>query len=71
MKTTVSTRYQTVIPTELRKKFKIKSNSKLEWIDGGSVMVVFPIPEDPIGSLRGMLQGRDFTRAFLKERGED
>ena len=71
LKTTVSTRFQTVIPTELRKKFGIKSNSKLDWIDGGSVMIVVPVPEDPIGSLRGMFLEKDFTDSFLKNRRED
>ena len=71
LKTTVSTRFQTVIPTELRKKFGIKSNSKLEWIDGGSVMIVVPVPEDPIASLRGMFGEKGFTDSFLKNRRED
>jgi AbrB family looped-hinge helix DNA binding protein len=68
MKTTVSTRFQTVIPTELRKKFSIKANSKLEWVDAGKVIIVIPVPEDPISTVKGMFHGTGLTTSFLENR---
>ncbi|MBI1987299.1 MAG: AbrB/MazE/SpoVT family DNA-binding domain-containing protein [Nitrospinae bacterium] len=71
MKTTVSARFQTVIPTELRKKFNIKANSKLEWIDGGKVMIVVSVPADPIGAVRGMFKGKGLANALIESRQEE
>ncbi|MBI2878088.1 MAG: AbrB/MazE/SpoVT family DNA-binding domain-containing protein [Candidatus Tectomicrobia bacterium] len=71
LKTTVSTRFQTVIPTELRKKFNIKANSKLEWIDGGKVLIVVAVPADPIGAIRGMFKGKGLADALVESRQEE
>lgn len=71
MKTKVSARFQTVIPTEMRKKFNITSKSQLEWIDAGKVMIVVPVPEDPIGVVRGMFKGRGLSKSLSDSREEE
>jgi AbrB family looped-hinge helix DNA binding protein len=35
MKSTVTARGQTAIPAEIRRRYNIKPNTKLEWIDDG------------------------------------
>ncbi|MBI3893170.1 MAG: AbrB/MazE/SpoVT family DNA-binding domain-containing protein [Candidatus Wallbacteria bacterium] len=49
----VTARGQTTIPAELRKKYDIKPPSRLEWLDDGEMMLVIPVPSDPIQSFRG------------------
>ena len=71
MKTKVSARFQTVIPTEMRKKFNITSKSQLEWIDAGKVLIVVPVPEDPIALVRGMFKGRSLSKSLSDSREEE
>lgn len=70
MASTVSSRGQTVIPSKLRKKYKIKANSKVEWIDTGNGLALIPIPKDVIASSRGILKGVS-TQSLLESRKED
>jgi len=71
MVTTISVRGQVVIPVKLRKKYHIRPTSKLEWIDTGNALSLFPIPDNPVKSSRGMLKGtRVTTTALLKARKE-
>lgn len=59
MKTTVSVRWQTVIPQEIREAFKIEPNSKLEWEVKDYHIVVHPIPADPIEAAVGFFRNLD------------
>lgn len=70
--TTVSVRGQTVIPQEIREQFGIKPNTKLAWSTRNGVIVVVPIPEDPVAASVGILAGRGYTLDdFLKERDQE
>jgi AbrB family looped-hinge helix DNA binding protein len=70
--TKVSVRGQTVIPQEIREEFGIKANSRLAWSSRNGVIIVVPIPEDPVEAAFGVLAGRGFTlRDFLEERQKD
>ena len=40
MKSTVTVRGQTAIPAEIRRRYNIKPNAKLEWIDDGHTIAV-------------------------------
>jgi AbrB family looped-hinge helix DNA binding protein len=72
MKTTVSVRWQTVIPQEVREALRIEPNSKLEWEVRDGCIVVYPIPVDPIRAARGMFrEGGPTTEDLLKERRRD
>jgi len=66
----VSSRGQLVIPARLRSKYKIKPNSKVEWIDKGGVITLVPIPDNVITSSRGILK-KTSTRILLRQRKED
>lgn len=70
MTTIVSSRGQVVIPARFRSKYKIKANSKVEWIDSGKVMTLVVIPDDVIASSRGILK-KTSTRNLLQEREKD
>lgn len=51
--TTVSSRFQTVIPSEIREKFDIREGSRLMWVDRGESIEVVPVPVKPWKAFRG------------------
>ena len=53
MRTTVTSRGQTVVPARIRKDHAIQPETRLEWIDDGETIRVVPIPPDPIGAAIG------------------
>lgn len=71
MKSTVTVRGQTAIPAEIRRRYNIKPNTKLEWIDDGQTIAVLPIPQNPLKSLRGKFKDADLREALLKSRKEE
>ena len=73
MITKATTKGQVVIPADLRRKFKIGKGTRLAITEGeGNVILVRPIPDDPIEASRGLLRGKTSLRkALLKNRRED
>jgi AbrB family looped-hinge helix DNA binding protein len=71
MLTKVSSRGQTAIPAEIRKRYGIKENTKLQWIDEGEIITVVPISEDPIKSFRGKSKNKDIVKILLEERKKE
>lgn len=67
----VSVHGQTVVPTIIRKRYKITPQTRLEWLDDGHNITVVPIPADPIKALRGRFKGKGLSRALLKSRSKD
>ena len=68
MRTTISSRGQTAVPAAVRKRFKLKGNSRLEWMVEGDVITLLPVPADPVRAFRGSLAGRYGVQTLLKER---
>jgi AbrB family looped-hinge helix DNA binding protein len=64
---------QVIIPAELRKKFNIKKGTRVAIMEGeGRVILIKPLPDDPIEASRGMLKGKtSLTKALLKDRQEE
>lgn len=64
---------QVVIPAELRKKYNIKKGSKVNIYEGeGNVIIIKPLPDDPIEASKGMLKGKtSLLKALLRDREED
>ncbi len=71
MLTTVSSQGQTSIPAEIRKKYGINANTKLQWIDEGELITVVPISNDPIKSFRGKSKRKDLVKSLLEARKEE
>lgn len=71
MESTVTVRGQTAIPAAIRRRYNIKSKTKLEWIDDGHTITVLPIPQNPIKALKGKFKDTDLLGALLESRKED
>jgi len=71
MKTSVTRRGQTVIPSPIRRKYEIDEKTSLQWIDTGETIKVIPIPRDVMGSLRGIARDERLLDTLLKERETD
>ena len=69
MQSTVSVRWQTVVPQQVREALNIQPNSKLDWEVRDGYIVVHPIPADPVRAARGMFKGSGpTTEELLEER---
>lgn len=55
--TTISPKYQIVIPKEVREKLRLKSGQKMTVVTKGGV--VYLIPEKPLDAFKGFLKGMD------------
>jgi len=64
---------QVIIPAELRKKFNIKKGTRISISEGqGNVIVLKPVPDDPIEASRGILRGKtSLTKALLQDRRDE
>ena len=65
MRTTVSVRGQTVIPRRIREALGITPATQLEWQIKDGVILVFPLPSDPVRAAVGILKGRGPTTEEL------
>jgi AbrB family looped-hinge helix DNA binding protein len=59
-KSVVSTKYQVVIPKEIRKEIGLKSGQIVQVIAKNGVIAL--IPEQPLAQLRGFLKGMKTDR---------
>ena len=66
MRTTVTSRGQTVVPAKIRRSHRIEPQTQLEWIDDGETIRVIPLPEDPVRAARGISKG--LRRQLVEER---
>ena len=71
MQSTVTSRGQTVIPAQIRKLLGITPQTRLEWRVEEGVIIVRPLPKDPIAALEGKLAGSGVTRFLLEKRREE
>jgi AbrB family looped-hinge helix DNA binding protein len=71
MITKVGTRGQVSIPKEIRKRFGIESESRVEWFVEGKVIRVLPIPKDPVKRFRGKGNRTYTTEDLIKDRKDE
>ena len=64
----VTTRGQVSIPSEIRKKFNIEPESRVEWVVKGNVIKVIPLPKDPVAAFRGRGSRKYSTERLIEER---
>ncbi len=55
--TTISPKYQVVIPRDVREKLRLKSGQRMTVVTKGGV--IYFIPEKPLSFFRGFLKGMD------------
>ena len=62
-----------IIPAALRKKYHIKKGTRVAITEGeGNVILIKPIPEDPIEASRGILKGKtSLIENLLTDRSEE
>jgi AbrB family looped-hinge helix DNA binding protein len=70
MRSTITARGQTVIPAEIRRRFKLDPSKKLEWIVDNNGIKVVPVIADPIDAFRGRGKGGSVER-LLQDRKHD
>jgi AbrB family looped-hinge helix DNA binding protein len=56
---TISSKFQIVIPREIRKQLGLKAGQKLKVVVKGRVISL--VPEVPLSEMRGFLKGMDTT----------
>jgi AbrB family looped-hinge helix DNA binding protein len=67
--TTVSTKGQFVIPSEMRSALGIKPGTRIAVTQEASRIVLEPVSEDLVDRTRGMLAGgQSLTKSLLRER---
>jgi len=68
-----TTKGQVIIPAELRKKFNIRKGTRIAIFEGeGQVILMKPLPDDPIEASKGMLKGRtSILDSLMKDRREE
>ena len=71
MQTTITRRWQTVIPAPIRKRYHISEGDSLVWIDDGEAIRVVPVPSNPVKALRGRAKGENLVEKLIALRAED
>lgn len=62
--TTISPKFQIVIPKEVREKLRLSPHQRLQVIDKGGVITL--VPEVPLKSLKGIVKG--MSKAGLRKK---
>ncbi|MFN5118405.1 MAG: AbrB/MazE/SpoVT family DNA-binding domain-containing protein [Cyanobacteriota bacterium] len=72
MRSTITSRGQTVIPAPIRERFGLGPSRRLEWIveTDGSIRVI-PVAASPIEAFRGQGKRGDATQRLLADRCAD
>ena len=71
MITKLTKRGQTVVPAEIRKRFKLGGSSRLQWMVEGDLITVLPIPQNSARALKGAMKGRVSFKEFIDDRRLD
>jgi AbrB family looped-hinge helix DNA binding protein len=71
MRSTITSRGQTVVPAPIRERFRLGPSTRLEWLveSDGSIRVV-PVDADPITAFRGSGAGGSTARLLAERQAE-
>lgn len=64
---TLSSKGQLIIPARLRKKYSIRKGTKVVFLEDGHRLILQPITNEFIQSLRGSLKGGPSLLAILRK----
>ena len=68
----VSAKGCVVIPKDLREKYDLKKGTRVQVLDYDDLLVLVPLPDDPVEALHGMLEGGpSLTADLLAERAHE
>ena len=70
MRSTITSRGQTVIPAPIRRQFHLSSADHLEWLVEDGLIRVVPVRANPIDAFRGQGKG-GATERLLASRKQD
>lgn len=70
MRSTITSRGQTVIPAAIRRQFQLTPADALEWIIEGDKIRIVPVRKNPIDAFRGQGKGGGNQR-LLADRQQD
>jgi AbrB family looped-hinge helix DNA binding protein len=70
MRSTITARGQTVIPSSVRKRFNLGPTDRLEWVVDEDRIYVVPVKTDPIAAFRGQGRGGSTDRLLGDRRRE-
>jgi len=70
MRSTITQRGQTVIPAEIRRRFRLGPADRLEWVVEPEGIRVVPVRANPIEAFRGQGKGGG-TQRLLSDRREE
>ncbi|MHB8809125.1 MAG: AbrB/MazE/SpoVT family DNA-binding domain-containing protein [Desulfobulbaceae bacterium] len=59
MQTTISSKFQVVIPKQVREHLHLRPNQKLTVVEKDGMLIM--IPQQPLQALRGIAAGATFT----------
>ncbi|MHC9544976.1 MAG: AbrB/MazE/SpoVT family DNA-binding domain-containing protein [Vulcanimicrobiota bacterium] len=63
---------QFVIPSSLRKKYRIGKDTRISILDGNGVIILKPLYDDPVSESKGFLKGgSSLLDVLCKERDEE
>ncbi|MGV6851029.1 MAG: AbrB/MazE/SpoVT family DNA-binding domain-containing protein [bacterium] len=71
MRSTITSRGQTVVPAEVRKFFHLSPSDRLEWVIEKNGVRVIPVQENPISAFRGSSKNKGATKRLLADRAAD
>ncbi len=57
-----------VIPKRLRRKYQLKAGSRVALVEYQNVLVLVPLPQDPLKALYGLAAGTDLLAAWREEK---
>lgn len=70
MKSTITSRGQTVVPAEIRRRFGLTPADGLEWVVEDDTIRVHPVHRDAVAAFRGRGKGGAATRLLAERKTE-
>jgi AbrB family looped-hinge helix DNA binding protein len=68
METTMTSKGQIVIPSELRRKYGLEAGVRIQLIDDGEQIILQPITPAYVRKVRGLLKGNRGMKALVQDR---